>query len=705
MIQSRIVRQSEAFLLEADGRRLPLYAYMSYQPSKACYPAFRQAGVRLFCVSVYAGDRGINPGSGIRPFRLGFWKAPGSFDFSAVEEDFRLAVGTAAPGEAFLLPRLMLELPSWWEDRHPQALCRDASGLPLHASFSAPEWLEAQAEAMEAFQAWLERSGWDRYVVGWHLAGGSTEEFIRPVLHGLQFTDYSLPAQRHFIAWLIERYGSAEALNAAWNTRYAGFSEVRLPTPVQRTYARWGELRDPAHEQACIDYYAFHSQALAQAILALCERAKAVTRGRQVMGAFYGYTVNVIHPENGHHALRMLLESDAVDFLASPFTYMDNRAQGVDWPAPGPIESARLHGKPWFLEADVRTHLTRPLRECMPYANPIANDRYDAPVWHGPDTPEGALGQMGKAFARILTQGTACWWFDMWGGWYDAPELMAFQARAAALYDQAAKAGETAPAGQVAVFLDETLYAALQPGGHAAIQVANDLLRQLGWMGAPYDLFLLSDLPNIAPGRYRMGIFPFALHWSPECTHALTAWKSEGRTLLFTGLPCHRADAALWSDAAHALTGIRLAGAGTPAPARFADDASPAALLPLPELLPGPQDVVLANLENGRPGLILHREPDHQTAWSLPLAVPQDFLHSLALLSGAHIYAHSGDTVYANARFIAIHAASGGVKRIWFPQKGTLQDAFTEAFLQGTEIFADFPMAFGETRLFRFHPH
>ena len=47
---------------------------------------------------------------------------------------------------------------------------------------------------MDRFEAWLRESGWADYVIGWHLAAGSTEEFIRPVLHPLQYCDYSQAA-------------------------------------------------------------------------------------------------------------------------------------------------------------------------------------------------------------------------------------------------------------------------------------------------------------------------------------------------------------------------------------------------------------------------------------------------------------------------------------------------------------------------------
>ena len=85
--------------------------------------------------------------------------------------------------------------------------------------------------------------------------------------------------------------------------------------------------------------------------------------GKQVIGAFFGYTI--CGEESGHHAADLVISSDKLDFLASPFTYTDNRGQGVDWAFQGSVESAALYGKPWFMEADVRTCLSRPIpRTC-----------------------------------------------------------------------------------------------------------------------------------------------------------------------------------------------------------------------------------------------------------------------------------------------------------------------------------------------------
>lgn len=91
------------------------------------------------------------------------------------------------------------------------------------------------------------------------------------------------------------------------------------------------------------------------------------------------------------------------------------------------LESALLHGKPWFVEADVRTLLSRPISQAMPHADPEVNRAYDGPVWLGPDNMPQSLGDMLRAFSRIVTHNGAMWWFDMWGGWYDDEQLMVLQ--------------------------------------------------------------------------------------------------------------------------------------------------------------------------------------------------------------------------------------------------------------------------------------
>lgn len=696
MLTCSIEKNQNAFLLRANDRLLPLYAYMTYQPAKGCYQAFRDIGVQFVSVAVYAGDRGINPISGIRPFCPGFMKAPGEYDFSQADADFRKAVAGAAPGEAFILPRLMLEMPLWWEETHPQARCRDAAGAPSHCSFSSEIWLNACVEAMEHFDAWLNESGWNEYVIGWHLAAGSTEEYIRPVLHPHQYLDYSDCSLNAYRCWLKEKYINIASLNSAWKSAHASFEEICIPRPAARAYPVCGDLRDPQTERSVMDFYEFYGDELAFFVRRLCAEGKRITRRQKLMGAFYG-NVTISSPELSHNSMNLLLNCPDVDFFASPFAYVEARSQTSDWPFQATLESALLHGKPWFVEADVRTLLSRPISQAMPHADPAVNRAYDGPVWWGPDNMEQTLGDLLRAFSRIIMHNGAMWWFDMWGGWYDEPQLMAFQKWAKAFYESTARAGGLAPRAQLAVFVDEKSLNCMTADLSNAV-CTNQFIR-LGSLGAPYDSYLLSDFESVQPDRYRACLLlsPFGLTDGQK--KQLTRWKKEGRTVLFTGYT------SFLSGKTGEETGVACAIGYENQPLTAAYQGIPYAdgslTGPAIALRPARRDVVWATGSDGQPTAVLHREADHQTLWSVAPCLSAEMVREALLLSGGHIYCYSGDDVHAAGDYLTIHACSDGVKRIFLPRSGKAYDLFTGERLPGTELWVETGMKTGESRMLR----
>ena len=85
-----------------------------------------------------------------------------------------------------------------------------------------------------------------------------------------------------------------------------------------------------------------------------------------------------------------------------------------------------------------------------------------------------SLGDMLRAFSRIVTHNGAMWWFDMWGGWYDDEQLMVLQKWAKEFYETTALADGLAPRAQLAVFVDEkTLY--LRPWPMPSAQIRSSL--------------------------------------------------------------------------------------------------------------------------------------------------------------------------------------------------------------------------------------
>lgn len=685
-MKSRIVRRKNIHLLEVNGELMPLYGYMSYQPEKACYEAFREAGVRLFFVSVYAGDRGINQFSGIRPFRPGFWRGYGEYDFSQADADFRLAAGGYRPGEVYIIPRIIVEPPAWWERENPGELCRDAQGTPIHQSYCSEKWFRDTEEMLEAFSGWLNDSGWAAYIAGWHVGGGNTEEFLRPQHHAMQFSDYSAPALKRFRQWLMERYETIERLNAVWRSGLSGWEEAQFASPAQRMFSLRGALRNPELEQQAMDTYRFINEMNAQAVVRLCEAAKRLTGGQIVIGAFFGYVY--MEPDIGHAAADIVYASDAVDFLASPFTYTDNRAPGVDWAFPGCVASSMLHDKPWFMEADVRTCLSRPISQCMPHADPPVSRAYDGPVWTGPDTAEGSLWQMTKAFSRVLTNNTAVWWFDMWGGWYDNEEFMAFHRRAAEVYREHALGGGSPCAAPVAVFMDDSIACEMTPGGGFSGTACIRMRKKLGYIGTPYRQYDMSDFEKIDPAEYRLAVFPTPCSWDESRLKALEKWKADGHVLAFLG----SADSGKASGVCHIYPGGL---------ERMPDGEEGALTVMVPVLRyeENERDAVLRRAEDGGAIELVRQEADYSVYVFAGLTPSADVVRKLVCAAAGQVYCFDGDVVYASERYIAVHAASDGIKRICFPYKARLRDVFTGQVLPGNESFVDVNMRLGQTLL------
>ena len=78
-----------------------------------------------------------------------------------------------------------------------------------------------------------------------------------------------------------------------------------------------------------------------------------------------------------------------------------------------------------FIECDIRTFLTGALQDARPGEYPDHLYRYNGrSVFVGPPTLELSIEGLRKSFVHQLTKGSAIWWFDMWGGWYDHPLLI-----------------------------------------------------------------------------------------------------------------------------------------------------------------------------------------------------------------------------------------------------------------------------------------
>ena len=671
-----------------DGKKVMPSAYMSYNPKKEYIDKVKEYGVNTFMFPIYLGDEGINMESGLRPFCDNFFKGYGEYDFTAVEKVLEI-IGN--DDGVYIIPRVCLEPPKWWQKANPNELSKDYRGECQRESFTSEKWRKDMTVALRALLDYFDSSKWQKNVIGIHVAAGGTEEWTYHGRYARGYYDYSECNRRAYAKWLLQKYGTTEALSLAHKKEIRSFDEIKFPKPIERSYAKSGFLRSADEETAVLDYYDFHNEAVADTINYFCREVKEYTGGSKITGVFYGYVFSMPQSYKGLHALSKVFESPYVDFVSTTNIGME---PGEAWVFSSAVESAKLNGKLWMAEGDIRTHLTRGLDVSMPHAMPD-NDFYTSSVWQGPKTPELSASAVTKGLARVLTSGAGIWWFDMFGGWLNDDNLLGIISKAPSLIGAQS---ERYLKSDVAVIIDEEGYKYYGIDTAKMSDAVREVGRNLAHAGVAYDIYLKSDIKrsDFPTDDYKLYVFLASPDSKPEDKAAIDEkLKCGGKTLLWL-----HTSAVYDSD----LSGFELVKGDSmlPKTALYKDEAYPAHPLPVLKFK-NTDGYILSYLEGGEEPAVIWREFDgYASVYSLPLAPSSELFRDIALMSGAHIYSYKDDCVFAGGEFLALHAVEDGYRRINLPDGGFLaENALTGEEIKVNDMFIDLKMKKYETVIIR----
>lgn len=428
--------------MNINGKDMDGLAYITYLPENGRFGDFAAAGYKLYSVCVFFGTNILNESSSLPFFSAGVFDNEKP-DFSNFDRDIRRILDVCP--DAYIFPRVNISLSRKWEDEHPEELCD--SGVPKNphrkrVSFSSDIWAEEVKRCLTLFVKHIEESDYAENIVGYQIAGGNTEEWFAPDLSG---------------------------------------------NKSRRSREKFAEyIKEKGLEGNETDYYRFASEMTALRICEFAAHVKELTQRRLAVGTFYGYTLEVCARTHTHHDVMRLLKSDDIDFLCSPVSYSHNRCAGVDHAISVPLHSFKLYNKLYFSENDTRTHLSRAVND-MPH--------YNTPIWFGYEKPV-TTEILKMHFARTFVRGHACWWFDMWGGWYNDPDYMEFMEKVRNIAEMT-KGENFESAAEVAVFVDEKCLAGISPENPTYRSVISGFRKQLGYMGAPYDVYLSEDFDAV----------------------------------------------------------------------------------------------------------------------------------------------------------------------------------------------------------------
>lgn len=426
--------------LFVNGEKFEGAAYITYYTHRNCYKDFADAGYRLFSMPVFFSERSINAVTGIPPFGPGMFDKKGESNFTYFDEDVKKILD-ACP-DAYIFPRINMTLPLWWDEENPDELNDEGFRNEKRACFSSKKWAEQTKSFLKELVEHVDKMPYKNHIIGYQLAGGNTEEWISFDLKG----SIGKRSRERFLEYI---------------------KEFNLENTEE-------------------EYYGYLSYIVAKSICDFCGYMKELTNNSLVMGAFYGYTFELVKRTTCHHALQLILENDAVDFICSPVSYDLARVVGMDHVNMLPIDSLKLHKKLYFVENDTRTHLSGPPNE-LPY--------YNSPLWKGP-APEITREIIKMHFSRALLHGHAFWWFDMWGKWYQTDDYMPLFKDINVVVKESLKKPLKSVA-KLAVFADEKAYKKIPDECDIHQKVCYEIRRNLGKIAVPYDIYLMSDFETV----------------------------------------------------------------------------------------------------------------------------------------------------------------------------------------------------------------
>ncbi len=514
--------------LLVDGKPVVPVIYKSKALSLKNYFAGRilqENGIRIQVTTIRFGKV-----SG-RPYRKGFWSMKDGVDVKAAAERVRDAM-RASDKSNFILS-FEMDAPYDFGERHPDEVWRTEDGkivygsyvhaLPLNvqkiphsywpwASNHSLVWRNALKEVIAQFVEELKRSGLSKRVIGVHLSGYHDHQF------SAIYPDFSKPAKEAFRTWLREKYRTDAALCRAW-----GRSGLQIATAEPPSFGK--ELFfQPGKDQDKLDYYTFLKHApfrMQEDIAAFIKRSfgKEIVVLRWCQAAFSCYYV-------GAYDITPFLDSPSIDVIVAQPNYQ-RRLPGTACGVRMPLASFSRHNKLFLNEFDLRTYAGDFMTETACFNASRAND---FTAWENQD--KRLAGQM-------IANRHGYWYYDMYGGWFSAPEIAREIGENAETYRKIASAPARKWSPSAAFVIDEEglRYHNLPYHEHfySIEKLLSDQMQILAASGVPCDVWLAEDFirdPGLAK-QYRTIVFCGMLNVDQRRRKMLDALRNDGRTLIY----------------------------------------------------------------------------------------------------------------------------------------------------------------------------
>ena len=650
------------------------------------------------------------------------WNADGSLDFAALDSEINATL--SADSNAMVMVNIGVFAPEWWLDINEteKSVVSDSSGnftAINDASFASEKFINEAGSALRLIIEHMVEQPYYNRIFGIKLSAGRTYEWMSYGEGGV-YCDYSTAALNGFRKYLMTKYANVSNLRLAWGDSAVTFDTATIPTMVERGESSLGML---VSEQNVVDYNTYVGYASANALISYAKIVKEIIPNNLIVGAYNGY----LWFSNGHDgltsshtSLKTVLDSDYIDFIASPANYNEKilgRASGVMSVA----DTVRAYGKLYIIEEDNRTS----------YSQGYSNVAWNATEINSIGRTYSVTDTINQAKRNAVynfVNGNGQWYFDMEGGWFDDEQLYSFINEMKAETDYSLKKYKNLN-NEVAVFVPDNLYsyAAVNNGNSNPYYLYQYLYRaqrkNLEATGAGYDIYSISSLTGNLP-EYKVNIMLAPISLTDEERNAINLkLKKDGKYIVWVYLTDYLKNGSATVNQMSEMIGMTVKTdtvSGKKFAVKFAGNNS--LVSGLTDIYYGSSGIVKTTLpyvsDSGattlgyladytsllskRVGLAYKDNGTYKSIFSSAPNLPESFLRRIYAAAGVKVYSSDpNDVIWTNSSYIALHSAFSGIKTINLNGNYSVYDVFSKSYISMNTSVITYNHIGDETKLFR----
>jgi len=629
--------------------------------------------------------------------------------------------------------------PQSWKKLHKDQLAVDEEGKAIDAPSLASDlcW-QCLAREAAAEIGYIEAQPWGNRVLGYW--AGMFGEGTYGGMYTNNLYDHSAPMTAKWRAFLQQKYGTIEALRAAYHDQTLTFATIEVPKdPLlgpQRQMAALTYWQPATENQPRRDYLELVARLVHDGYTGIMRAAHDACGGRKLclydafkmpmqgwnLAGFFETNNSwwPAYPEmmsgGGYLNVASMFDTPGFDGLVTPHDYQVRGMGGVYEPE-GIADSMILRGKFFLSEMDQRTYNND--TDHGGYGMARDEQEYAAISW--------------RNFATSFTRGFHSYWMDLCGkpdGWFGNARIQQIIARQVEVVRESITWKHEDVPGIAMIVDDNAVLETNGSGNYLNEAIMWEVKMGLSRCGVPYRIYLFDDLKQPNFPKHKVFYFPNLFKvddarlallkekvfrdgnvvlWGPGSGISDGSKLSIASASRLTGfqfdplVPANVQRRILIDNFTHPLTaGLKadtvIGGPLAYGPALYPKDGTPlgAAWTKL-----GLNCTGLAVKEFGHGAGAGKGAGDWASVFTTAVPIPADLWRNLARYAGEHIYSRSGDVLLADSTIVALHSIQPGAKRIELPGVYRVWDVITGRLVAPKVTAITFTMREPGTRVFR----